>query len=230
MTGPGAEMPFLEHLEELRARLVRVVAALIVGFGVGLFVVQHFGVVTLLKEPIAPFLTVTGGKLVVTSPTEAVMITLKLALIVGLFLSSPVIIYQAWAFLSPALYEREKRTVMPAVGAGLVLFLIGGAFAYFALLPQALPILFSFQSEGLEPLITFKEYFSFVVQLVLAMGLCFEIPLVIMLLTALGVTSPAGLTRFRRFAIVLAAVGGAVLSPGTDILSMLLMTVPILML
>lgn len=89
MTGPGAEMPFLEHLEELRARLVRVVLALIAGFGVGLFVVQHFGVVTLLKEPIAPFLTVTGGKLVVTSPTEAVMITLKLALIVGLFLSSP---------------------------------------------------------------------------------------------------------------------------------------------
>lgn len=119
---------------------------------------------------------------------------------------------------------------MPAVGAGLVLFVIGGAFAYFALLPQALPILFSFQSEGLEPLITFKEYFSFVVQLVLAMGLCFEIPLVIMLLTALGVTSPTGLTRFRRFAVVLAAVGGAVLSPGTDILSMLLMTVPILLL
>ena len=230
MSGPGAEMPFLEHLEELRVRLVRVVVALLAGFGVGLFVVQRFQVVTLLKQPIAPFLTVTGGKLVVTSPTEAVMITLKMALIVGLVLASPLIVYQVWAFLSPALYAREKKAVLPAVLVGLLLFVAGGAFAYFAILPQALPILFSFQSEGLENLITFKEYFSFVVQLVLAMGLCFEIPLVIIMLTALGVTTPAGLNRFRRYAVVLAALAGAVLSPGTDVLSMLIMTVPILLL
>jgi Tat protein translocase TatC len=230
MTGPGAEMPFLEHLEELRVRLVRALAALVVGFALGLWVVQRFQVVNLLKGPIAPYLKVTGGKLVVTSPTEPVMITLKLALIVGLILVSPVLVYQTWAFLAPALYAREKRAVVPALGAGLLLFCLGGVFAYVAILPQALPILFSFQSEGLETLITFAEYFSFVVQLVLAMGLSFEIPLVIMLLTALGVITPAGLNRFRRYAIVLAAIAGAVLSPGTDVLSMILMTVPILLL
>jgi Tat protein translocase TatC len=223
-------MPFLEHLEELRTRLVRVLGALIVGFAAGFWVVQRFQFVNLLKAPIAPWLKLTGGKLVVTGPTEAVMITLKLALVLGLVLASPVIIYQIWAFLSPALYSREKKALVPGLCAGLVLFLAGAAFGYLVLLPQSLPILFSFQSEGLENLITFQEYFSFVVQLVLAMGLAFEIPLVIMLLTALGVIAPAGLNRFRRFAIVLAAVAGAVLSPGTDILSMTLMTVPILLL
>ncbi len=230
MTGPSAEMPFLEHLEELRQRLVRTLLALVVGFLVGYWAVQRFQVVELLKAPIAPYLTVTAGKLVVTSPTEAVMITLKLALIAGLVLVSPYIIYQIWGFLSPALYAREKRLVVPALLAGTVMFLAGSAFGFEVLLPQSLPILFSFQSAGLENLITFQEYFSFVVQLVLAMGLSFEIPLVIMLLTALGVTNPASLNRFRRFAIVLSAVAGAILSPGTDILSMILMTVPILLL
>jgi Tat protein translocase TatC len=230
MTGPGAEMPFLEHLEELRVRLIRVLLALVVGFLVGYWLVQHFQAVNLLKAPIAPYLSVTGGKLVVTSPTEAVMITLKLALVVGLVLVSPYIIFQIWGFLSPALYDREKRLVVPALLAGTLMFTVGAAFGFMVLLPQSLPILFSFQSEGLENLITFSEYFSFVVQLCLAMGIAFEIPLLIMLLTALGVVSPATLNRFRRFAVVLAAVAGAVLSPGTDILSMTLMTVPILLL
>jgi Tat protein translocase TatC len=223
-------MPFLEHLEELRVRLTRIVIVLIAGFGVGYWVVQRFQVVTLLKEPITPFLTATNGKLVIQSPTESVMIVLKLALIVGLILTSPVILYQIWAFLSPALYAKEKRTVLPAVFVGLLLFISGSLFAFFVLLPQALPILFSFQSEGLENLITFSEYFSFVTQLVLAMGLAFELPLVIIMLTALGVTTPRSLNSFRRYAIVLAAIAGAVLSPGTDILSMLMMTVPILLL
>lgn len=230
MTGPSAEMPFLEHLEELRQRLVRTLLAMVAGFLAGYWAVQRFQVVNLLKAPIAPYLMVTSGKLVVTSPTEAVMITLKLALILGLVLVSPYIVFQIWGFLSPALYSKEKRLVIPALLAGTVMFLAGSAFGFLVLLPKSLPILFSFQSEGLENLITFQEYFSFVVQLVLAMGLSFEIPLVVMLLTALGIVDPGGLNRFRRFAIVLSAVAGAVLSPGTDILSMIMMTVPILLL
>jgi Tat protein translocase TatC len=230
MTGPGAEMPFLEHLEELRVRLLRVLAAVVAGFLVGYWAVQHFQAVNILKAPIAPFLRTTGGKLVVTAPTEPVMITLKLALVVGLVLVSPYLVYQVWAFLAPALYERERRIVVPALLAGTLMFIAGATFGFLVLLPQSLPILFSFQNQGLEILITFSEYFSFVVQLVLAMGLAFEIPLVIMLLTALGILDPQRLNRFRRFAIVLAAVAGAVLSPGTDILSMTLMTVPILLL
>ncbi len=230
MTESGGEMPFLEHLEELRVRLVRVLLALVSGFGVGFWLVQHYQLVSLLAEPIRPWLRITGGKLTVTSPTEPVMIVLKLALIVGLILASPVIIYQVWGFLSPALYQREKRMLIPSLLVGTALFGVGAAFGFGYLVPQSLPILFSFQSEGLAVLITYSEYFSFVLQIVLAMGLAFEIPLVIMLLTGLGLITPAGLGRFRRYAIILAAIAGAVLSPGTDILSMILMTVPILLL
>lgn len=230
MTGPGAEMPFLEHLEELRVRLVRVLLALVAGFGAGLYIVQRFEVVNLLKAPIAPFLKVTGGKLVATSPTEPVMITLKLALVLGLILASPVLIYQIWGFFSPALYSKEKKVVVPALLFGLLLFCAGAAFAFIYLLPQSLPILLGFQTEGIEILITFDNYFSFVVQLVVAMGICFEIPLIMIMMGALGILSPATLNRFRRFAVVLAAIAGAVLSPGTDVLSMIMMMVPILIL
>lgn len=230
MTGPGGEMPFLEHLEELRARLVRVVTALILGCLIGYWVVQHFQLVDLLAAPIAPYLQVTGGKLTVTSPTEPVMIVFKLALVVGIVLTSPVIIFQIWAFMAPALYARERRVIIPTLVAGTGLFLGGAAFGYLILLPKSLPILFSFQTEGLAILISFREYYSFMLQIVLAMGLAFEIPLVIMLLTALGVVTPMALKRFRRFAVVLSCVAGAILSPGTEVVAMLLMTVPILLL
>jgi len=230
MTGPSAEMPFLEHLEELRVRLVRVVLALLAGSALGFWVVQHFQLVSLLAEPIAPYLAITGGKLTVTSPTEPVMIVFKLALITGLVLTSPYITYQVWAFLAPALYEREKRAAMPALGAGVLLFLAGAVVGYAVLLPLSLPVLFSFQSEGLAILITYEKYFGFVLHIMLGMGLAFEIPLVMVMLTALGVSSPAGFTRFRRFAVVLAAVGGAILSPGTEVLSMIMVMIPLLLL
>jgi len=227
MTGPGAEMPFLEHLEELRIRLIRALAAIVVGFGIGLWLVQRFQLVTLLKQPIAPYLASTGGKLAVLSPTDPVMIVLKLGFITGVVLVSPIIIYQIWAFLAPALYDRERKAIMPALGFGLVLFLTGSSLGYFYLLPQALRVLFSFQSEALALVITYNEYFSFVLQIVLAMGISFELPLVIILLAAVGVISPMGLHRFRRYAMVLCMFAGAILSPGTDVLSMIMMTVPL---
>jgi Tat protein translocase TatC len=229
MTGPGAEMPFLEHLEELRVRLLRALLALVAGFAAGFWLVQRFQLVALLKRPIAPYLGTTGGKLTFTSPTEPVFITLKLAFVVGVLLASPVILYQAWRFLAPALYERERRVAVPALLAGLLFFVAGGVFGWL-LVPQALEILFSFQNEGLTGLITYEKYFNFVLAIVLAMGVCFEVPLVMMLLAALGVVTPAGFNRFRRFAIVLAAVAGAVLSPGTDVISMAMMTIPLLLL
>ncbi len=207
MTGPGAEMPFLEHLEELRARLVRVVLALIAGFAVGLWVWNRFQLVSLLAAPIAPYLKVTGGKLTVTSPTEPVMIVLKLSLLVGLIAVSPFIVFQVWGFLAPALYEKEKRAALPALLVGTLLFLAGCVVGYAALLPLSLPVLFSFQTEGLAILITYEEYFSFVLQIMLSMGIAFEIPLLMVMLTAFGVTEPATYTRFRRFAVVLSAIG-----------------------
>jgi sec-independent protein translocase protein TatC len=188
MTGSTGEMPFLDHLEELRSRILRSLAV-VVGCGLGLWLVQRFQLVTLLKEPIAPYLT--GGKLVVTSPTEPVMIVLKLGLLVGLVLASPVILWQTWAFLAPALYAREKRALVPSLFIGLVLFLTGAAIAYEFVVPQALRVLFSFQSEAIAPFITYDAYFGFILQITLALGLSFELPLVIIILSWLGVVGPA---------------------------------------
>ena len=228
MTGPSGEMPFLDHLEELRSRILRSLAAIVVGCAIGLWVVQRFQLVTLLKEPIAPYLT--DGKLVVTSPTEPVMIVLKLGLLVGLVLASPIILWQTWAFLAPALYEREKRALVPSLFVGLGLFLTGVALAYHFVVPQALRVLFSFQTEAIAPFITYDAYFGFVLQVTLALGLSFELPLVILILSWLGVVGPRELNRFRRYAVVLAFIAGAVLSPGADVLSMFMMTLPLLVL
>src|SRR4051812_41650273 len=228
MTGASGEMPFLDHLEELRLRILRSLGAVVVGCAIGLWAVQRFHLVSLLKQPIAPYLT--GGKLVVTSPTDPVMIVLKLGLMVGLVLASPVILWQTWAFLAPALYQKEKRAVVPSLFVGLLLFLTGGGLAYRFVVPQALRVLFSFQTEAIAPFITYDAYFGFVLQVCLALGLSFELPLVILILSWLGVIGPAELNRFRRYAIVLSFVAGAVLSPGTDVFSMVMMTVPLLLL
>ena len=228
MTGAAGEMPFLDHLEELRSRILRALAAVVVGFGVGLWVVQQFQLVSLLKAPIAPYLL--GGKLIVTSPTDPVMIVLKLGFLVGLVLASPVILWQLWAFLAPALYEREKRALVPSLFVGLILFLTGAVLAYLFVVPQALRVLFSFQSEAISPFITYDAWFGFVLQVVLALGISFELPLVMIILSWLGVIGPGELNRFRRYAVVGAFVAGAVLSPGADLLSMLMMTVPLLFL
>ena len=209
-------------------RLLRALGAIVVGFGVGLWLVERLQLVALLKAPIASYLP--SGKLTFTSPTEPLMIVFKLGFVVGLLLASPVLIYQAWAFLSPALYDRERKVVFPALVAGLGLFLIGASLGYVFVVPQALRVFFSFQAESLQPMITYDAWFGFVLQIVLALGLSFELPLVIIIMAALGVVTPAGLHRFRRYAVVLSFVAGAVLSPGADVFSMLMMTVPLLLL
>src|SRR5688572_16004474 len=228
MTGAPGEMPFLDHLEELRFRILRSLAAIVVGFGIGLWAVQQFQLVSLLKAPIAPYLL--DGKLIVTSPTEPVMIVFKLGFLVGLVLASPVILWQLWAFLAPALYEREKKALVPALFVGMVLFLTGAVLAFQFVVPPALRVLFSFQTEAIAPFITYDAYFGFVLQVVLALGISFELPLVIIILSWLGVVGPVELNRFRRYAVVLSFVAGAVLSPGADLLSMVMMTVPLILL
>src|SRR3954452_7097759 len=228
MEKTSGEMPFLDHLEELRSRILRSLGAVVVGSALGLWLVGRFELVNLLKRPIASYLT--GGKLIVTSPTEPVMIVFKLGFLVGLVLASPVILWQTWAFLAPALYAREKRALVPSLFVGLALFLTGVVLAYLFVVPQALRVLFSFQSEAIAPFITYDAYFGFVLQVCLALGVSFELPLVLVILSWLGVIGPAELNRFRRYAIVLSFVAGAVLSPGTDVLSMVMMTVPLLLL
>src|SRR5207253_8576423 len=139
----------------------------------GWVIVEHVDVIGLLIEPIKPL--IPGGKLRVTSPTDPFFITLKFAFVMGLVLASPVVGYQAWAFLTPALYERERRLIVPALSAGALLFLGGAAAAYLWVLPRALGVLLSFQHNVFDPLITADKYFAFAAQLIIAFGVITEL-------------------------------------------------------
>ncbi|MES2125296.1 MAG: twin-arginine translocase subunit TatC [Gemmatimonadota bacterium] len=227
MDNAAGEMPFLDHLEELRGRIIRSLIAVFVGVGIGLWAVTRFKAVTFLKQPIAPFLP--GGKLTILAPTEQVMVVLKLGVVAGLVLASPVIIYQLWAFLSPALYEREKKAMMPALGLGLVLFLLGAWLGWIYGVPLSLNFLLTFSDDFVNQ-ITFSAYFSFVVQVVLAVGISFELPLIMTLLSWIGVMDAKRFSAFRRYAILLNCIAGAILSPGTDVISMLVTSAMLLML
>lgn len=223
----NAEMPFLDHLEELRGRLIwAAVAVLTLSVG-GFFIVTELDVIGLLKRPISPL--IPDGQLLFTSPTEPMAVTLKLSFIVGIVLALPIIVYHAWAFLSPALFEREKKVLVPALAGAFVLFLLGVAMAYFLVLPLGLRFLLGFQTQALSPIITIGEYLRFATRLILAFGVIFELPLVTLLLSVMGIINAGTLRRYRRHAIVGVAVLSAVLTPA-DVGTMLMMMAPLLLL
>lgn len=226
--GNNAEMPFLDHLEELRWRLVWSLVALAIGLGIGFWLVMSFNVIGMLESPILPYLA--GKKLIVTHPADAFRITINASLAIGIVLALPVILYQLWAFLAPALYSHEKKVVLPVLFAGAALFLMGAALCFELILPITLKFLLGLQVEGLEPMITGGDYFDFAISMCLATGAVFELPIVVLLLTALRIVTPALLKRFRRHALVLSLVVAAFITPGQDPLSLLSLAVPLYLL
>lgn len=225
---PTGEMPFLDHLEELRWRIVWALGALVVGLIIGFVIVTKFELIRLLQEPIAPFMG--GHKLVYTHPTDTFSITLSTAFIVGVVLASPVLIYQLWAFLSPALHRHEKKVVIPVIVGAVALFVSGVALAYWFVLPLTLRFLMNFQVASLEPMITASGYFGFVTTLALTFGAIFELPILILALTALGLVTPAFLARFRRYAFVLSFAVSAIITPGDIFVATFAMTAPLYLL
>lgn len=225
--GAGGEMPFLEHLEELRWRLIWVGSSVLILAVGGFFIVTELDVIGLLKRPIQPL--IPDGQLLFTSPTEPMTVTLKLSLVVGLVLGVPIIVYHTWAFLAPALLEKEKKVAVPAVIGGFTLFLLGVAMAYFLVLPLGLRFLLGFQTQALNPIITIGEYLKFATRMILAFGIIFELPLVSLLLALLGLISASTLRKFRRHAIVGVAILSSILTPA-DVGTMLMMMVPLLLL
>ena len=224
---PRGEMPFLDHLEELRWRILWSLVAILVGTIVGWMLLDKVDIIEVLKRPIAPYLP--GGRLVFTSPAEPFMLTLKVAFGLGCLLASPIVIYQIWAFLSPALYQRERRLIVPALAVGVVLFLAGALACYQWLLPAALKVLLGFQRADLSAMITIDRYFGMAVPFVIGCGLVAELPLVVTILASLGIVTPQFLGRQRRYAIVIAAFLAAILTP-PDAVSMMLMLGPLLLL
>lgn len=226
-TGTG-EMPFLDHLEELRWRLIWSLIAVTVCAVAGFVLVTRLDVLGLLVEPIKPFLH--GSKLKYLSPTEPFFITLKLAVSVGLVMASPIVVYQIWAFLAPALMPSEKRVIIPALYLGLVLFAAGVTMSYKIVLPMTLDFTMGFQTESLEQSIVIGEYLSFVTRLLLAFGGVFELPVVILILSSMGLVTPEFLASKRRHAVVIITVLASVLTPGDVITLTLMMMVPLILL
>jgi sec-independent protein translocase protein TatC len=219
------EMPFLDHLEELRVRIFWIVGALFVGMLVAFWVVVHFNVLEILQRPIRPYLGETA-KLVVTGPGDQFKILMVTSLILGLILALPVILYQIWIFLSPGLYDHEKRVMIPVLIGASALFLAGVSFCFMVVMPLTFGFLLQVQKDAFTNMITADRYFGFATSMSLAFGAVFELPIVIIALTALGIVTPSMLVKYRRHAILGCAIVAAVITP-PDALSMAALMVPL---
>ena len=227
-TGNAGEMPFLDHLEELRWRLLWSILAVLVGTLVGFVIVTKFNILEILIDPVRPFLN--GEKVKYLSPGDPFFITLKLAITVGLILAFPIVVSQIWAFVSPALLPRERRAIVPALYLGLVLFAAGVALAYYIVLPMTLKFMMGFQTTSLEENIVIGPYMGFVVKILLAFGILFELPVVVMVLAALGLVTSKFMSEKRRYAIAGMAVIAAFVTPGDAVTLTIFMMGPLLLL
>jgi len=227
-TAASDEMPFLDHLEELRWRIIWSLAALMVSVGIAFWVMLQFAVIGLLEKPILPYLH--GHKLVYTHPGDPFSIVLNAAIALGVAIALPVIFYQLWSFISPALHRHEKKLVMPMFAFATFLFACGVSLSWFVVLPLALPWLMNFGGPSLDPMITASEYFGFAISMTLAFGICFELPIVIISLALLGLVTPKFLNKYRRHAIVVCVIIGAFLTPGDLVWTTIAMAVPLYLL
>jgi sec-independent protein translocase protein TatC len=224
----NAEMPFLDHLEELRVRLFWVFGALFIGLIVAFSLHAKFNLVELLIVPAKPYME--SGRLQVLNPADNFTVVLTVCLWAALILASPVILFQLWGFVSPAMYKNEKRVAVYVLSGGLVLFAMGAALAFFYILPASLKFFEIIGGSAFEQNYTAREYFSLLVTMVLTMGIAFELPIVILGLTALGLVTPMFLRQYRRHALVMCVVGAAFMTPGDALTATVFMIIPLYLL
>ncbi len=220
-------MSLLDHLSELRSRLIRAVLGLSVGFVVCLFFAEQ--IFSIAAAPVRKVLP-ANTTLVFTGLPDPLFVYIKISFIVGIFLTIPYILYQLWSFVKPGLYEKERRLAAPAIVFATGLFYLGGAFAYFIVFPAAFAFFLQFVNPDLQPMIAIREYTSLVVMLMLAFGAVFETPIVVVFLGLLGLYDSTKLRKGRRYFVVIAFVIGAILTPTPDPLNQTLMAVPMMLL
>ena len=215
------EFNIFDHLEELRRRLI--IALVSVGFFSLLCFFFSDQILEIMIIPIKHYVY----SLYFLSPYEAFMIKIKLSLIVGVIISSPLIFYQLWKFISPGLYISEKEKVLPLVLISTGLFLLGALFAYYGIVPFALNFFLNFQTPSLEPLISIGSYISFFLSFILIFGIVFELPVLLIGLMVLGVIKAEFLKAQRKVVIVAIFVLAAVLTPTVDLITQFLLAVPL---
>src|SRR5581483_4087141 len=218
-------MSFLDHLEELRRRLIYSIVGVVVGFFVCWGYAEN--IFALMQKPIMEALHRNGmpEKLVYLNPTEPFNLYLKIGFMAGIFVASPFILYQLWMFVSPGLYRNEKRYVLPFMVSTIALFLSGGFFGYKMVYPAALDFLIGYGKQ-FQPMITVGEYTDLFMTIVLGLGAVFELPIVVFFLALMGVLTAGWMWRNVRYPILAIFVIAAILTPTTDILNMCLFAAP----
>ncbi|MBM4341105.1 MAG: twin-arginine translocase subunit TatC [Deltaproteobacteria bacterium] len=218
------KQPLTSHLQELRKRLVFSFIAV----GAGFIVCYAFSenLFAILSQPLLKMMP-SGGTLIFTSVAEAFFTYMKVAFIAGIILTSPFVLFQVWAFVAPGLYRHEKRYVIPFVAAGSIFFVLGILFAYYVAIPVGFKFLLGYATDFIKPMPSMKEYLSFSIKFLLAFGLVFEFPVVLVLLARIGVIDAKTMARHRKYAILLIFIFAAVMTP-PDIISQLLMAIPLM--
>lgn len=213
-------MSIIAHLTELRKRLIRSLIAI----GVGSCIAYYF------IEDIMHLLTGPAGKLYYMQPAEAFFTYIKVAIFVGFLIALPIVLYQIWRFVLPALIGMERYLLSVIVPVSLILFIAGIAFSFFLVLPAAVKFLVGFSTQELQPMFSIKQYFDFVIAFLLPFGFIFELPLAIVLLAKVGIVSSKFLAKQQRIVIFLTFVIGAVISPTPDIFSQCMIAIPMILL
>jgi sec-independent protein translocase protein TatC len=228
---PGGRMSFFEHLVELRTRLIHSAIAIVLGTGVGLLLSKHF--ITFVAQPMRMALRSAGleDKLYYTSPAGFVSLVINLGLYLGIAIAMPYVLYQVWLFVAPGLFKHERNAVAGFIVSSMFLFLCGVAFAYFIMLPTTLKFLINFANEGpIKPLISINEYFDLTLMILLGLGVVFELPVLIFILSLFGIVTPKFLLRNFRYAMVIITVAAAIITPTPDATTMLVFMAPMILL
>ena len=220
------EMTFTEHLEELRQRLIRCVIAAVIGF-VGCYPFSE-KLFELLMQPLVKALP-PDSTLIFTSLPEAFFTYLKVSFVAGLFAVSPFIFYQLWKFIAPGLYDTEKKYILPIAFFSALFFVTGALFGYFIVFPFGFQFFMGFATDFIRPMPSVREYLSFSIKLLFAFGVIFELPLFIFFLARLGMVTAKGLRKKRKYAILIAFIVSAILTP-PDVVTQILMSGPLIIL
>jgi sec-independent protein translocase protein TatC len=217
---PG--MSLMEHLDELRRRIVH--SAIYLGLGFIVAWIFHIRIVDFFQAPLQHI----GKSLVFTHPMDPLNLDLQASLLAGAILSSPFILYQVWLFIAPGLYQKEKRFVVPFMAATVGLFLSGAAFGYYWVLPGAIKILVVDIGHNFTPMVTIEDYTSFFLSVILGLGISFEMPILIFFLSMFGIVSPRFLLKNIRYAILAVFLVAAIITPSPDPWTMCIYAIPML--
>jgi len=227
----GSAMSFFDHLVELRKRIISALIAIGIGMVLGLLVAKRF--INFVIQPMLAALRTNhlDDKLYYTSPAGYIGLVINLGLYLGLILAMPWVLYQIWLFVAPGLYKHERRAVASFIGSSMLLFLCGIAFGYYVMLPQVLTFVVSFANDGpVKPLISINEYFSLILLVLVGLGIIFEMPVVIFILSLFNIVTPRFLLRNFRYAMLLITVAAAIVTPTPDATTMLIFMTPMVLL